>query len=66
MRGGKAAADSIHQLAQFILADLGSKLFRQSSEQAAPLRRDLTIEQVVESRDHVFRSDDRLPVMVAS
>ncbi len=62
MSRGEAAADAIHQLPEFILADLGGKLFGQCSEHAAPLRGDLTVKQVVESRDHIFRDDDRLPV----
>ena len=55
MRRRETATHAIHQLTQFALPDLRFELFRQRSEQAAPLRGNLALQQVVDGRDLDFR-----------
>jgi hypothetical protein len=55
MRRRKPAADAMHQLAQFVAAYLRFEFGGQGGQHAAPLRRDLAFQQVIENWDHVFR-----------
>ena len=52
MRGCEAATDALHQLTEFIAADLRVELFSKRDENATPLRRNLPVQQIVKSHSH--------------